>query len=196
MQYTPDFQHADVHDIEDQVASEHDAADASAQARPQRRGSGKLGDLPAACAQLGDERDRASRVVAGNEVADFLDVTLRLAAVGIASCPAALRDTAVLCFEPVERRLAWLIGEAAGTALLDQVTQFELALPVAILQHTERVAHDLTGVVVSPAGHLTVDEFLEVGAEGKAAGHTSGVPVGNQEIIVIIPAPASLVVGP
>jgi hypothetical protein len=67
MQDAPDLQYVDVHDIADQVAAEHDAADASTEARPQRRGPGKLGDLPAACTQLGDERDRPSRVVAGDE---------------------------------------------------------------------------------------------------------------------------------
>ncbi len=43
------------------------------------------------------------------------------------------------------------MGEAAGTASVEQTAQFELPLPLVVVQKAQRVAHDFAGVV-APAG--------------------------------------------
>jgi hypothetical protein len=166
VQDAPDLQYTDVHDVEDQIAAEHDAPNAFAQPWSQRCRPRKFGNLPAAIAQLGDECDRAPWVVASDEAADILNVPFGLTAEAVSH---RARRRFVMRRYFVSSRsstgLTWLLGEAAGTALVEQTAQFELPLPLLVFQQPERVAHDFAGVVVAPAGHLGVDEFLEVLAE-------------------------------
>jgi hypothetical protein len=70
VQDAPDLQQLSVHNAEDQASAEHDASDASAEFSSQwRRPS-----------EFGNEADCTPRIVACNEVADFLDIPLGLTA--------------------------------------------------------------------------------------------------------------------
>ena len=78
VQNAPDFQHAGTHDGDDQIAAKHDASDALAQRSPRRCRPRELDNLSATIAQFGDERDRATRVVACDDGFLLLAVTHRL----------------------------------------------------------------------------------------------------------------------
>lgn len=78
--HAADFQQILVNEIENQIAPEHDHADAVAEGCPLGRCFGKIGKLPAPGAQLLNIGDGARRIVSRDEIADLLDVDFRPAA--------------------------------------------------------------------------------------------------------------------